>query len=275
MLLVSGCSDDGGRDQTAEPTSAAVTTTTVITAVAPPPFGQDPDPVVIGHRGAAGHHPDNSLEGFAAARDLGATWVELDVRLSADGVVVLSHDPATAAGSLVTETPSAQLATEGLTTLAEALPVIEEHALGVDVEIKNLPWEDDYDPRLRLVDATLEVLDEASPLGPVVLSSFNQGAIDRVRAQAGDAYATALITPGAGDARALRARVLAAGHDGVVIDHVAVDAEILHTLSTGGLTLWAYTVDDPMTAAVLVADGVSGIVTDVPDEISERLDLLP
>lgn len=252
-----------------------MTTTTVITAVAPPPFGQDPDPVVIGHRGAAGHHPDNSLEGFAAARDLGATWVELDVRLSADGVVVLSHDPATAAGSLVTETPSAQLATEGLTTLAEALPVIEEHALGVDVEIKNLPWEDDYDPRLRLVDATLEVLDEASPLGPVVLSSFNQGAIDRVREQAGDAYATALITPGAGDARALRARVLAAGHDGVVIDHEAVDAEILHTLSTGGLTLWAYTVDDPMTAAVLVADGVSGIVTDVPDEISERLDLLP
>ncbi|HEY5886114.1 MAG TPA: glycerophosphodiester phosphodiesterase [Acidimicrobiales bacterium] len=96
VLLASGCSDDGGRDQTAEPTTtsvtAAVTTTTVITAAAPPAFGEDPDPVVIGHRGAAGHHPDNSLEGFAAARDLGATWVELDVRLSADGVVVLSHD---------------------------------------------------------------------------------------------------------------------------------------------------------------------------------------
>ncbi|HEY5886115.1 MAG TPA: glycerophosphodiester phosphodiesterase [Acidimicrobiales bacterium] len=175
----------------------------------------------------------------------------------------------------MTETPSTQLATEGLTTLAEALEVIEDHALGVDVEIKNLPWEDDYDPRLHLVDATLDVLDEASPTGPVVLSSFNQEAIDRVREQAGDAYATALITPGAGDARELRARVLAAGHDGVVIDHEAVDAEILHTLSTGGLTLWAYTVDDPTTAAVLVADGVSGIVTDVPDEISERLDLLP
>ena len=46
------------------------------------------------------------------------------------------------------------------------------------------------------------------------------------------------------------------------------------TLSTGGLTLWVYTLDDPTRAAALVGLGVEGIVTDLPDVISERLDLL-
>ena len=46
----------------------------------------------IGHRGAAGHAPDNSLAGVAAAADLGADAVEIDARLTRDGVAVASHD---------------------------------------------------------------------------------------------------------------------------------------------------------------------------------------
>jgi glycerophosphoryl diester phosphodiesterase len=46
-----------------------------------------------GHRGARGLWPENSLPGFAAAIALGVTAIEMDVALTADGVVVLSHDP--------------------------------------------------------------------------------------------------------------------------------------------------------------------------------------
>jgi glycerophosphoryl diester phosphodiesterase len=46
-----------------------------------------------GHRGARGLWPENSLPGFAAAIALGVTAIEMDVSLTADGVVVLSHDP--------------------------------------------------------------------------------------------------------------------------------------------------------------------------------------
>ncbi|WP_254716677.1 glycerophosphodiester phosphodiesterase family protein [Actinomadura sp. WMMB 499] len=45
-----------------------------------------------GHRGARGLLPENTLPGFAHALDLGVDAVELDVGLSADGVVVLGHD---------------------------------------------------------------------------------------------------------------------------------------------------------------------------------------
>ncbi len=50
--------------------------------------------VIIGHRGARGLFPENTLEGFAAALALGVDVVELDVALTADGVVVVTHDPA-------------------------------------------------------------------------------------------------------------------------------------------------------------------------------------
>jgi glycerophosphoryl diester phosphodiesterase len=46
-----------------------------------------------GHRGARGSWPENTLPGFAAALAEGATAIEMDVALTADGVVVLSHDP--------------------------------------------------------------------------------------------------------------------------------------------------------------------------------------
>ena len=48
--------------------------------------------LVIGHRGASAAHPENTLAAFAGAADLGADWVELDVRRSADGVAVVHHD---------------------------------------------------------------------------------------------------------------------------------------------------------------------------------------
>src|SRR5271169_865003 len=49
-------------------------------------------PPVIGHRGAAAHAPENTLAGFRAARVLGCTWVEFDVRLTGDGALVVCHD---------------------------------------------------------------------------------------------------------------------------------------------------------------------------------------
>jgi len=48
---------------------------------------------VIGHRGAAGERPENTLESFAEALRAGAAVLETDVHVSRDGEVVISHDP--------------------------------------------------------------------------------------------------------------------------------------------------------------------------------------
>lgn len=47
----------------------------------------------IGHRGAPHVAPANTMKSFRAARDLGCDWMECDCRVTADGVVVLAHDP--------------------------------------------------------------------------------------------------------------------------------------------------------------------------------------
>jgi glycerophosphoryl diester phosphodiesterase len=54
---------------------------------------------VIGHRGAAGHAPENTLPSFEVAKRLGVEEVQLDVQISRDGVPVLFHD-----GSLADKT---------------------------------------------------------------------------------------------------------------------------------------------------------------------------
>jgi len=50
--------------------------------------------LVIGHRGARGLYPENTLAGFTGALALGVDALELDVGMTADGVVVVTHDPA-------------------------------------------------------------------------------------------------------------------------------------------------------------------------------------
>jgi len=50
-------------------------------------------PLVIGHRGNSAHAPENTVESFRQALALGVDGVEFDVRLSADGELVVIHDP--------------------------------------------------------------------------------------------------------------------------------------------------------------------------------------
>lgn len=57
------------------------------------PFFDVAHPIVIGHRGAAGDHPENTLLSFEAALEQGATILESDVHRTRDGVPILLHDP--------------------------------------------------------------------------------------------------------------------------------------------------------------------------------------
>jgi glycerophosphoryl diester phosphodiesterase len=59
----------------------------------PHPFFALRHPIVIGHRGAAGDHPENTLLSFEAALRDGAAILESDVHVSRDGVPILLHDP--------------------------------------------------------------------------------------------------------------------------------------------------------------------------------------
>src|SRR5512134_600781 len=57
------------------------------------PFSPQEFPTIVAHRGASATHPENTLPAFEAAVALGAGVVELDARLTSDGVAVVLHDP--------------------------------------------------------------------------------------------------------------------------------------------------------------------------------------
>jgi glycerophosphoryl diester phosphodiesterase len=151
-----------------------------------PPAGVDPDAWrrltarPIAHRGLWGADaPENSLRAFEAAAAAGYA-VELDVQLSADGVVVVFHDDRmerlTAAHGRVAERTAAQLAEarlggtrETIPTLAEALECVARRTL-VLIELKVLGGEEG-----PLEQAVTEVL--ALYGGPIGVISFNPKAV--------------------------------------------------------------------------------------------------
>ncbi len=225
-------------------------------------------PLVLGHRGASAVAPENTLEAFVRARELGADGVELDVRRTADGVLVVHHDLAIAgAGALFEMTLSeARAARPALATLDEALQSLT--GLVVNAEVKCLPWEPDADRDGSVMRATLDALTAYTSDAMVVVSSFFLTAVDLARAYAPHlstgwlthSQAVADTFPQAADhghpwLNPDVVSALAAGPDGIAAAHAA------------GLQVSVWTVDDPDDARALAASGVDIIITNVPDVI--------
>ena len=106
-------------------------------------------PLVIAHRGYSARYPENTLEAYRAAIAAGADLVETDARLTADGIVVASHDPtlarlagneaAIAAMSSTELVARAQQGGVALATLAEALATICPHRPAlIDIKTQDL-----------------------------------------------------------------------------------------------------------------------------------------
>jgi glycerophosphoryl diester phosphodiesterase len=165
---------------------------------------------VIGHRGARGLFPENTLEGFRQSLALGVTAFELDVGMTADGVVVVSHDPALnpaitrdAAGQWLNGLPPLihDLTREALRAYdvgrirpaslyrmlhraqtprdGARIPELREVlALSGDarfiIELKTDPTHPDWteDPKM-LAEAVLAVVDSAGAAKRVILESFD------------------------------------------------------------------------------------------------------
>lgn len=131
----------------------------------------------IGHRGWRERYPDNSLPGLIAASAL-CDAVEIDVRRSADGKLVLAHDPEIG-GLAVAATPWSVLAEVELG--GGARPCLLDEALAALpgtpalIEIKNTPGESGFEPDHRL---GLEAAAMSRPSD--VLISFNWATIDSV-----------------------------------------------------------------------------------------------
>jgi glycerophosphoryl diester phosphodiesterase len=246
---------------------------------------EDAFPIVVAHRGASSRYPENTLPAFEAAVELGAPVVELDVRLSADGVPVVIHDAdvsrTTGGRGLVHELTAAEIVRlpagtpevpARVPTLGQALAVLSGRA-GVAIEIKNIPGEPAYDAEgRRLVAAALAEVERSRFEGPVLVISFDLRSLATARELAPDVTRGLLSTDHL-DPRDALALALGAGHHLVLPQVGAVRAAgpgFVEEAHAAGVRVGTWTVDDAPTLGELFSWGVDAIASnDVEAALAE------
>lgn len=220
---------------------------------------------MIAHRGASRLAHQNTIAAFEMASIAGADGVELDVRRTADGVLVVHHDARVSDGRVIVETPWLDLPTH-VPTLGEALDACA--GMWVDIEIKNDPRDPDFDPDDHVAVEVLAALAKRDDPGRWLLSSFRLATIDRCRRvdpTVPTAWLTSQITPGTVE------QLAATGHIAVKPRAVGVTAEQVERCHEAGLLVNAWTCNDPARFLTLTAQGVDGIITDIPDVMRAAL----
>lgn len=205
------------------------------------------------------------MEAFALAVSTGADGVELDVRRTADGVLVVHHDAIVSDGRVIADSPWQELPAH-IPTLGDALDACGD--LWVNIEIKNDEREPDFDPDDRAAVEVLATLAERATAGRWLLSSFRLRTIDRCRL-VDPTVPTAWLTLDL-DERIVETTA-SHGHTAVHPWAPAVTAAAVERCHETGLLVNTWTCNDPAQARALADMGVDGIITDVPDVLLSAL----
>ncbi len=244
-------------------------------APAPTPSPGPPieaDVLVIGHRGAAGLAPENTLVAIRTAIELGADAVEFDVRRTSDGELILMHDAdvsrttdgagdvadltldeirALDAGSWYGE----DFAGERVPTLREVFEATADSGIGLFIEVK------DPDEYPNIASDLAELIEEQGVAERSWVISFDHEFLQRMRELAPGVRLAAVwgdrlpSSDEAAEFDAVDARyTLYIGNPGAV-----------NSFREAGLQVVAWTVDDEPTMRRLIELGVNGITTNRPD----------
>ena len=212
----------------------------------------------IGHRGAAGLEPENTLRSFTRATVEGADAVELDLRLTRDDRLVVLHD-ATVDRTTDGSGSAAKMTLEEIKRLdaglGERVPTFEEV-----LEVTDLP-----------IYAELKVVDAAGPLaacirerglaGRVTPISFRSEALHRIKQPLPD-LAVGLVVSGTLSDPTGALRVGAAL---VSTEAAYLNAAFVESCRQADLRVTAWTVNEPEEMQRMIQMKLDGIVTDRPD----------
>ncbi|NEW04582.1 glycerophosphodiester phosphodiesterase [Paenibacillus sp. SYP-B3998] len=236
-------------------------------------------PIVIGHRGAAGEAPENTLASFALALEQGAEGIELDVHITKDGEIVVCHDPTlerttNGAGCICEMTWDAVKQLDAGAWFSEAfrgerVPLLREvfalvpAGILINVEVKH-----SYEGRME--HALLDFLRKSGRLEDVVISSFDHKCIRRIKqaepaAKVGLLYAANLLNHAA-YAQQMDIDVFSLHPYFHSFDQDDVDGA-----AAAELAVYPYTVNRPEDYQRMIDYGVTGIITDYPGRLAEFL----
>ncbi len=236
------------------------------------PFAGDQ---VQAHRGASLVAPENTIAAFRAARERGASWVELDVALLGDGTPVVIHDvtldrTSSAKGSLADITAAdlggidagawfgASFRGESLPTLAQTLEALGELGLNVNVEIKQHEHHRSLEQLTETVHAHLQ---DRHPHTRVMISSFDAQCLAGMH-RLDPSYELAMLwgevpTDWRDVLKAIPAK-------SVHLHYRSLSYRFLDETGKDGIRVRVWTCNDPALLVPFWGEGLAGVITDDP-----------
>ncbi len=235
----------------------------------------------IGHRGAAGYAPENTIAAVEQGIRLGAQWVEVDV-YCVEGELIVFHDDrlerTTNGTGLVMEQSFEYLRSldagdgQQIPTLQEVFDTIAQFRslIGINIELKGSNTAEPVAAFLQhqSVEHALS-LPKLLQRNLLAVSSFEHSQLQQLHqlnpAIPLGALFWGLPPEGPGNAIAI-AQALSA--QSINLRHDTVTAAIISAAHGAGLKVWAYTVNDPQDLSRMRSLGVDGVFTDYPGRVS-------
>lgn len=219
--------------------------------------------LIIGHRGAAGLAPENTLEALQAGRDAGADILEFDVRLTADNVPILSHDPRIY-GKRIRHTTYEELKKAGqITTLKSVLDAFFGNTM------LNLEYKPANNIEIVYDFIAKHYIKKPEDWNSILFSSFHVRALRQLRKLSKNANIALLhsINPFTFVTYQRRLQFAAVGWHRLYTNKLAIEIT-----RKARIFNYIYTVNRPETIKIFELRGIDGIVTDYPDRIIEKMD---
>ena len=231
---------------------------------------------VQAHRGASAVAPENTIAAFRAAAEQGAHWVELDVALSADGVLVVLHDDSVdrttnGTGSLGVLNAAdiakldagswfgAAFAGEPVPTLGQTLEALVGLDIGVNIEIKQHKH---HRSLSQLTEAVAAAIAATKGRLPVMISSFDAEALKAMHQLTPDIELAMLWDRLPEDWLERLASIPATS---IHLYYKALSIGFLETAVQHNIKVRAWTCNNPAVLDSFWGAGLAGVITDNPE----------
>ncbi|MHA1964278.1 MAG: glycerophosphodiester phosphodiesterase [Candidatus Thorarchaeota archaeon] len=223
--------------------------------------------IIIAHRGASGHAPENTLLSYQRALEFGAHMIELDVHETLDGKLVCIHDSTvnrTTNGSGEVHSFTYKELSELDAGEGERIPLLEDvlkfasGKLMVNIELKVIGVE----------KQVLDLAEQYGMLSDVMISSFFHGSLATIR-DLSELAVTAILTSKPIDKLVRYASDFKV--NAINPYHQLVTPELIHDAHCSGLKVYPWTVNDTKTMNELFTIGIDGVITDFPDRAARIL----
>ncbi|MGM9950093.1 MAG: glycerophosphodiester phosphodiesterase [Lysinibacillus sp.] len=226
-------------------------------------------PLIIAHRGASYYAIENSFEAYDLALAQGADYLEFDMQMTKDDVLVVEHDaiPSYGDGRAIKDYLYAELqllkrknefGISSILTLQEVLTKYPDKRLYIETKNRRDGVEATLLKELQLAD---RLNDET-----IIIQSFSEKSLRLIRMQNSSLQLFQLFTEDATSGlTAEKLQYVKQYADGIIVHQEAITKSLIETAHNEQLKLHVYTVNKPRAMKKLAKHGIDGIITDRPD----------